>query len=85
MDPATVAAFSSLGLTRRVLTAASSRGGPDPERQRQLLVRQALGLYRAAGFTEVDPVRTAEWNQGQPASYVWFEWPGFAGQERSAE
>jgi ribosomal protein S18 acetylase RimI-like enzyme len=36
----------------------------------------AIGLYRAAGFAEVDPARTAEWNQGQPTEYVWFEWPG---------
>jgi ribosomal protein S18 acetylase RimI-like enzyme len=35
----------------------------------------AIGLYRAAGFAEVDPVRTAEWNSGQPTAYVWFEWP----------
>lgn len=37
----------------------------------------ALGLYRAAGFAEVDAERTAEWNTGQPVAYVWFEWPGF--------
>jgi ribosomal-protein-alanine N-acetyltransferase len=35
----------------------------------------AIGLYRAAGFAEVNPDRTAEWNQGQPRAYVWFEWP----------
>ena len=35
----------------------------------------AIGLYRAAGFAEVDPARTAEWNQGQPTAYDWFEWP----------
>jgi hypothetical protein len=31
---------------------------------------------RAAGFAEVDRERTAEWNQGQPTVYIWFEWPG---------
>jgi ribosomal protein S18 acetylase RimI-like enzyme len=36
----------------------------------------AIALYRTAGFAEVDPVRTAEWNQGQPTAYVWFEWLG---------
>ena len=36
----------------------------------------AKALYRAAGFTQVDPDRTAEWNQGQPTAYVWFEWLG---------
>ena len=45
----------------------------------------ALGLYRAAGFAEVDPDRTAEWNQGQPTNYVWFEWPGSIGEDRVAE
>ena len=35
----------------------------------------AVALYRAAGFAEVEPGRTAEWNQGQPAAYRWFEWP----------
>jgi ribosomal protein S18 acetylase RimI-like enzyme len=35
----------------------------------------ASALYRAAGFAAVDPDRTAEWNQGQPTAYVWFEWP----------
>jgi ribosomal protein S18 acetylase RimI-like enzyme len=35
----------------------------------------AIGLYRAAGFAEVDPARTAEWNSGQATDYVWFEWP----------
>ena len=35
----------------------------------------AIALYRAAGFAEVDPARTAEWNDGQPTEYVWFEWP----------
>ena len=38
----------------------------------------AIGLYRAAGFAEVDPDRAAEWNQGQPTEYVWFEWPDHA-------
>lgn len=38
----------------------------------------AIALYRAAGFVEVDPDRTTEWNQGQPTEYVWFEWPGHA-------
>jgi ribosomal protein S18 acetylase RimI-like enzyme len=38
----------------------------------------AIGLYRAAGFVEVDPDRTADWNQGQPTQYVWFERPGHA-------
>ena len=33
---------------------------------------------------EVDPDRTAEWNQGQPTSYVWFEWPGFVRGDRVA-
>lgn len=37
----------------------------------------ALGLYRTAGFAEVEPDRAFAWNQGQPAAYVWFEWPGF--------
>ena len=37
----------------------------------------AIRLYRAAGFAEVDPDRTAEWNQDQPTEYVWFEWPGY--------
>jgi ribosomal protein S18 acetylase RimI-like enzyme len=36
----------------------------------------AIALYRVAAFTEVDPDRTAEWNQGQPTAYVWFEWLG---------
>jgi ribosomal protein S18 acetylase RimI-like enzyme len=44
----------------------------------------ALGLYRSVGFADVDPDRTAEWNRGQPASYVWFEWPDFAGEDRGA-
>ena len=78
---------SGLGrqLVMQLLVAARATG------KRACLLRvapdnePAAALYRAAGFTEVDPVRTVDWNQGQPASYVWFEWPGFAGQERSAE
>jgi [ribosomal protein S18]-alanine N-acetyltransferase len=34
----------------------------------------AIALYQAAGFVEVEPERAAEWNQGQPAAYRWFEW-----------
>ena len=34
----------------------------------------AIALYRAAGFAAVDPERAAEWNQGQPTDYLWFEW-----------
>jgi [ribosomal protein S18]-alanine N-acetyltransferase len=34
----------------------------------------AIALYSATGFVEVEPERTAEWNQGQPAAYRWFEW-----------
>ncbi len=37
----------------------------------------ARGLYRAAGFAEVDAERAVEWNVGQPTAYVWMEWPGF--------
>ena len=37
----------------------------------------ALGLYRSAGFADVDPERTAEWNSAQPTAYVWLEYPGF--------
>ena len=38
----------------------------------------ATGLYRSTGFAEVDADRAAEWNQGQPAGYRWFEWPRLA-------
>jgi [ribosomal protein S18]-alanine N-acetyltransferase len=34
----------------------------------------AIALYTATGFAEVDADRAAEWNQGQPAAYRWFEW-----------
>ena len=34
---------------------------------------EAIRLYRAAGFVEVEADRAAEWNQGQPAAYRWFE------------
>jgi ribosomal protein S18 acetylase RimI-like enzyme len=45
----------------------------------------ALGLYRAVGFAEVDVDRTLAWNRDQPTRYIWFEWPGFAGEDRCAE
>ena len=32
----------------------------------------AIGVYRAAGFTEVDSATAAEWNVGQPVVYRWF-------------
>ena len=35
----------------------------------------ALALYRAAGFRDVDDATAAEWNQGQPADYLWLEHP----------
>ena len=71
-------------LVARLLVAARATG------KRACLLRvaldnaAALGLYRTMGFAEVDPDRTAAWNRGQPATYVWFEWPGFAGENRSA-
>ena len=63
----------------RALVAALVDGGrgdrhvrlPAPGRPGQ---RRGHRLYRAAGFAEVDPERTGEWNQGQPTEYVWFEW-----------
>jgi ribosomal protein S18 acetylase RimI-like enzyme len=57
-----VAAASATGLSGCLLRVA-----PDNA--------PAIALYRAAGFAEVDPERTAGWNQGQPTGYVWFEWP----------
>ncbi|MFC6148433.1 MULTISPECIES: GNAT family N-acetyltransferase [Mumia] len=33
----------------------------------------ALAAYRSAGFVDVDPARTAEWNAPQPVPYVWLE------------
>jgi ribosomal protein S18 acetylase RimI-like enzyme len=33
----------------------------------------ALALYRSAGFSDVDPERTAAWNAGQPVAYAWLE------------
>ncbi|MET1005259.1 MAG: GNAT family N-acetyltransferase [Propionibacteriaceae bacterium] len=33
----------------------------------------ALALYRSAGFRDVDPDRSAAWNEGQPVAYVWLE------------
>ena len=58
-----VAAASATGLSGCLLRVA-----PDNA--------PAIALYQAAGFAEVDPERTARWNQGQPTEYVWFEWPG---------
>ena len=43
----------------------------------------AIALYRAAGFAEVDAARAAEWNEGQPAAYRWYQWP--AGVHRQAQ
>lgn len=33
----------------------------------------ALGLYRSAGFADVDEERSRAWNQGQPAEFAWLE------------
>jgi L-amino acid N-acyltransferase YncA len=33
----------------------------------------ALRCYRACGFVDLDPERTAEWNVGQRLSYLWLE------------
>lgn len=35
----------------------------------------AFTLYRAAGFSEVDPALANEWNLPQPVDYVWLEHP----------
>jgi len=35
----------------------------------------AQRCYTAAGFTPVEPHQAAEWNVGQPVSYLWFS-PG---------
>ena len=40
----------------------------------------AIAFYRATGFAEVEPDRAAEWNQGQPTAYRWFEWPTAQGR-----
>ena len=57
-----VAAATATGLSACLLRVAPDNG-------------PAIALYRAAGFSEVEPERAAEWNQGQPAAYRWFEWP----------
>lgn len=33
----------------------------------------ALATYRSVGFVDVDPAAAADWNTGQPTSYVWLE------------
>ncbi len=37
----------------------------------------ARALYRSTGFVEVDEASMAEWNAGQPTSYVWMQHPAF--------
>ena len=56
-----VAAAEATGLSGCLLRVAPDNGA-------------AIALYRATGFTEVDADRAAEWNQGQPTAYRWFEW-----------
>ena len=57
-----VAAATATGLSACLLRVAPDNG-------------PAIALYRTAGFAEVEPDRAAEWNQGQPVAYQWFEWP----------
>ena len=33
----------------------------------------AVRCYRASGFRKLDAERTATWNTGQPATYIWME------------
>ena len=56
-----VAAAGATGLSGCLLRVASDNA-------------PAIALYAVAGFAEVEPERAAEWNQGQPAAYRWFEW-----------
>lgn len=35
----------------------------------------ALALYRASGFVDVAAASAAEWNRGQPVTYVWLTLP----------
>lgn len=38
----------------------------------------ARALYRRAGFIEVDRASMAEWNLGQPTTYIWMQHPSTA-------